>query len=187
MNHRVAILTATRSHKDNILYDFWAKTLCEACWRVEIINPVFEGSDKTRIRFRRVALPDMGLFNIRNIWRIMLEALMESRADICIMHDPQLLPMLPMIKRQTPIQVIFDSCDIFNARNDSAPKIREYMLPFSSLIRRRYLPMADALITRSADETAFFEGLCTNTAEVKSEKSLSEICLRLEKQGRYNV
>lgn len=161
MNHRVAMVTSVHQYNDVRIYYKFAKTLSDAGWRVEIINSQFEGMDSDKIRFRRVAIPSGRIGRILFSPKLMCEALFESRADICILHDPELLTLIPKLKSKMPIQVVYDAHE-----NLSAQLCAKHWIPFgmrrlSSHIGeaalKHYLPMADMVMAAT-------EGIAENLA-----------------------
>lgn len=149
MNHRIAMVTTVHPHDDVRIYHKEAKTLVEAGWRVEIINPEFEGSDENGIRFRRVTVPSSRIGRMLNARKAAETALRESRADICILHDPELLPLLATLKN-LPIQTVYDAHEDLPAQLYTKPWIPSVLRGIGSSIGQslleRYLPYADGVI-----------------------------------------
>ena len=123
--------------------------LINAGWRVEIINPDFEGSDESGIRFRRIMLPSRRLGRMWQARKAALSAIQKSRADICTLHDPELLPLLLELKH-VPIQTTYDAHEDLPAQMCNKPWLppgfRILGAKASSAMLNRYLPYADGVI-----------------------------------------
>ncbi len=94
MNKRIAMLTTVHPHDDVRIYHKMAKTLAQAGWRVEIYNPRMESTGEYGIRFCRLILPGGRAMRMLRARLIAREAVMSSRADLVMLHDPELLPLL---------------------------------------------------------------------------------------------
>ena len=94
MNHRIAMLTTLHPHDDIRIYHKESKALARAGWRVEIYNPRMEAAGEYGIRFRRLILPSTRMIRLLRGRSIAYRALFESRADLFMLHDPELLPHL---------------------------------------------------------------------------------------------
>lgn len=94
MNHRIAMLTTLHPHDDIRIYHKESKALAQAGWRVEIYNPRMEAAGEYGIRFRRLILPSTRTIRLLRGRSIAYRALFESRADLFMLHDPELLPLL---------------------------------------------------------------------------------------------
>lgn len=180
MNHRIAIVSSTLSHDHPLIYDSLAKPLNQLGWRIEIINPRFEGSDENKIRFRRLPLEGNSIFKTRQKWRLITESLLMSRADVCILHEPMLLPLIPKIKRIMPIQTAF-----LLIEREQETFLRRLILGRAFL--GRFLPKADSVLVKTEEQAQFLEQIGVKAAVISDADSLSDICEKLEEQGRYNI
>ncbi|MBP1576931.1 MAG: hypothetical protein J6C75_00465 [Oscillospiraceae bacterium] len=180
MNHRVAIVSSTLSHDHPLLYDELALPLHKSGWRVEIINPRFEGSDKNRIRFRRLPLEGNSIFKTRQKWRLITESLLKSRADVCILHEPMLLPLIPKIKKLMPVQTAFL---LFSPQQTTFLQ----RVTFGKAFLSRFLPFADSVMVKTEEQAQLLEQLGVRAEVISDADSLSELCEKLEERGRYNV
>lgn len=102
------MLTTAHPYDDVRIYHKQAKTLAQAGWQVEIINRHFEGTGEDGVRFRRMALPDGRAARMLFGAGRALSALEECRADICVLHDPELLWLIAPLRRRG-IAAVFDA------------------------------------------------------------------------------
>ncbi len=178
MNHRIAMVTTAHPHDDVRIYHKEAKTLARAGWRVEIINTHFGGSDENGIRFCRVALPSGRIWRMLSARKAAAEALMQSRADICVLHDPELMPLLSDLQRMAIITA-YDAHEDLPAQLVTKPWIPTL---FSGTAARwgrrllvRYLPLADGVIT-ATDGIAQTLGGLNNRICVVQNRPTQEDC-----------
>ena len=187
MNHRIALITSTEKSSDNRIYCFLAKTLCKNGWRVEVINPHFEGIDNDKIRFRRVALPTLSVLRMKNSHKLMLSALKESRADVVILHDAELLLMLPKLKSQMVIQVIFDAYQKTCEPKSFMRKIADIA---ENVIIANKLEYVDAIITNDISAvdriSEKFERTSNIIANENDADLLLSLCDELEQAKKYS-
>ena len=176
MNHRIALMTFNLAEDEKRVYRFMAKALSGAGWRIEIINPVFEGQDSQRIYFRKSDVRHGGFLKRFAPHRTMMKSLLESRADIAVLCDAELLKMLPKAKRIMPIQIIFDMNG--TVENNYG-------------IFKRKLLLADAVITENeetADKVSELYGRTATAIRGEIDKDLLiSLCDELERGGRYNI
>ncbi len=176
MNHRIALVTLDLSNDDKRMYHFMAKSLSKAGWRVEMINTTFEGKGSERIYYRKAMLPSFGMLKRFSAHKAMMNGLLESRADIAVFFDAELLKMLPKAKKLMPIQVIFD--------------INREAAEFKSLLKRKLI-FADAVITDAENKADYimehFNRSCTVITDEYDSDLLISLCDELERGGRYNI
>lgn len=180
MNHRAAIVSSALGHDHPFIYEQLALPLSENGWRVEIINPRFEGSDENKILFRRLPIEEKLLFKAANRRRLIIEALLAGRADICIIHEPMLLPLIPKLKRLMPIQVL-----LVLSEQQQSSFLRGS--PMGEVFLRRFIPAADSVIIKSAEQLSLFEKLNCRAEIFSDAKALCELCRRLEQRGRFSL
>lgn len=180
MNHRAAIVSSTLGHDHPLIYQQLALPLSQSGWRVEIINPRFEGSDDNKIRFHRLPMEEKLFFRAANKRRLITEALLASRADICILHEPMLLPLIKRLKRLMPIQTVF----IFGEQQQNAFLKKS---PVGKTFLKRFLPAADSVVISSPEQIPFLEKLDCRIETAADAKALCELCRKLEQQGRFNI
>lgn len=149
MNHRIAMITAERTDSDERIYHRESKALVQSGWRVEIINPVFEGKDSAEIRFSRMALPENAVLRFFAAKRRVISSVRESRADICVLHDISLLPVIQGLKSfgvQTVVDIHESECK--GSLLYALPGMLSRSI-YCSLINR-YLPLADGVIAANS-------------------------------------
>ena len=180
MNHRIAMVTTAHPHDDVRIYHKEARTLLGAGWRVEIINPHFGGSDENGIRFSRVALPSGRLGRMLGARRAAIGALLQSRADICVLHDPELLPLLSDLRR-TAIIAAYDAHEDLPAQLRAKPWIPPPMRGAAALWGRRllekYLPMADGVLTATDGIAQTLAGLNGRIRVVQNRPTSADFAL----------
>lgn len=180
MNHRIAMVTTAHPHDDVRIYHKEAKTLLDAGWRVEIINPHFGGSDENGIRFSRVALPSGRFGRMLGARRAAMDALLQSRADICVLHDPELLPLLSDLRR-TAIITVYDAHEDLPAQLRAKLWIPTPLRGAASLWGRRllerYLPMAGGVLTATDGIARTLEGLNGRIHVVQNRPTSSDFAL----------
>ncbi|WMJ84032.1 glycosyltransferase [Oscillospiraceae bacterium LTW-04] len=180
MNHRIAMVTTAHPHDDVRIYHKEAKALARAGWRVEIINSHFAGTDENGIRFCRVALPGGRLWRMLGARKAAVEALLKSRADICVLHDPELLPLLSYLQRMVIITV-YDAHEDLPAQLVTKPWIPTL---FSGTAARwgrrlltRYLPLADGVLTATDGIAQTLEGLNNRICVVQNRPTQEDCAL----------
>ena len=175
MNHRIALMTLDYLSDENRIYSFMAKSLSNAGWRVEIINPIFEIRDSERIYFRKADIPQNRFIKKMYAHNAMIKGLLESRADIAVICDATLLKMLPKVKQIMPVQIIFD-----------------HKGGIKSISRlKRKIMFIDAVITDSEESSDNISDLYGRSStvirgDIDSDLLIS-LCDELEKGGRYNI
>ena len=149
MNHRIAMLTTLHPHDDIRIYHKESKALARAGWRVEIYNPRMEAAGEYGIRFRRLILPSTRMIRLLRGRSIAYRALFESRADLFMLHDPELLPLLKPL-RLAGRRTIYDAHEDLPAQlleKDWIPiKMRPAAARFGEEQLRRWLPYADGVV-----------------------------------------
>ena len=180
MNHRIAMVTTAHAHDDVRIYHKQAKTLARAGWRVEIINPHFGGTDESGIRFCRVALPNGRLWRMLSARRAAAEALLQSRADICVLHDPELLPLLSELGRMAIIAA-YDAHEDLPAQLRTKPWIPSPLRDTASRWGRRlltkYLPMAGGVLAATGGIAQTLEGLNDRICVVQNRPTQEDFAL----------
>lgn len=149
MNHRIAMLTSAHPHDDPRIYHRLSRTLAQAGWRIDYINAHFEGMDDLGIRFVRVPLPEHRFGRMLRSRSEMLRAVLQSRADICTIHDPELLPLLGRLKGH-PMLTSYDAHEDLplqvRAKGWIAAPLRPAASLGGNLLLQRYLPQADGVL-----------------------------------------
>ena len=180
MNHRIAMVTTVHPHDDVRIYHKQAKTLARAGWRVEIINTHFGGTDESGIRFCRVALPNGRLWRMISARRAAVEALLQSRADICVLHDPELLPLLSELGRMALITA-YDAHEDLPAQLRTKPWIpaplRDTASRWGCRLLTKYLPMADGVLTATDGIAQTLEGLNNHICVVQNRPTQEDCVL----------
>lgn len=180
MNHRIAMVTTAHPHDDVRIYHKQAKTLAQAGWRVEIINPHFGGTDENGIRFCRVALPAGRLWRMLSARQTAGEALLQSRADICVLHDPELLPLLSDLQR-TAIITAYDAHEDLPEQLRTKPWIpsplRDAASRWGRQLLAKYLPMADGVLTATDGIAQTLEGLNNRICVVQNRPTQTDFAL----------
>lgn len=180
MNHRIAMVTTAHPHDDVRIYHKEAKTLARAGWRVEIINSHFAGADESGIRFCRVALPAGRLWRMLSARRAAAEALLQSRADICVLHDPELLPLLSDLQRMA-IVTAYDAHEDLPAQLRTKPWIpvsfRDAAAHWGRRLLTRYLPLADGVLTATDSIALTLEGLNDRICVVQNRPTQEDCAL----------
>lgn len=180
MNHRIAMVTTAHPHDDVRIYHKEAKTLARAGWRVEIINAHFAGTDENGIRFCRVVLPSGRLWRMLSARRTAVDALLQSRADICVLHDPELLPLLADLQRMV-IVTAYDAHEDLPAQLRTKPWIPS---PLSGSAARwghklltKYLPLADGVLTATGGIAQTLAGLNDRICVVQNRPTQEDCAL----------
>ncbi|HWP51695.1 MAG TPA: glycosyltransferase [Clostridia bacterium] len=180
MNHRIAMITTAHPHDDVRIYHKEAKTLARAGWRVEIINTHFAGSDESGIRFCRVALPGGRLWRMMSARKAAAEALQQSRADICVLHDPELLPLLADLQRMVIITA-YDAHEDLPAQLRTKPWIPALLSNAASRWGRRlltrYLPLADGVLAATEGIALTLEGINDRVCVVQNRPTQEDCAL----------
>ncbi len=162
MNHRIAMVTTAHPHDDVRIYHKEAKTLAKAGWRVEIINSHFAGTDENGIRFCRVVLPGGRLWRMMGARRAAADALLQSRADICVLHDPELLPLLADLQRMV-IVTAYDAHEDLPAQLRTKPWIPSLLngaaARWGHKLLQKYLPLADGVLAATGGIAQTLAGL----------------------------
>lgn len=180
MNHRIAMVTTAHPHDDVRIYHKEAKTLSRAGWRVEIINAHFGGTDENGIRFCRVALPGGRLWRMASARKVAAEALLQSRADICMLHDPELLPLLADLQRMVIITA-YDAHEDLPAQLMTKPWIPPFLggaaARWGRRLLTRYLPLADGVLTATGGIAQSLEGLNKRICVVRNRPTADDCIL----------
>ncbi|MEG1774282.1 MAG: glycosyltransferase, partial [Oscillospiraceae bacterium] len=109
---KVAMLTVAHRHDDVRIYHKEARALAAAGWRVEILNPAYEGIGEDGIHFRRLLLPTGRTGRLCRGREVALRAVLASKAHLCHIHDPELLPLLGPLKRHG-VATVYDAHEDF--------------------------------------------------------------------------
>ncbi len=180
MNHRIAMVTTAHPHDDVRIYHKQAKTLADAGWRVEIINPHFGGSGENGIRFSRVALPAARFGRMLGARRAAAEALLQSRADICVLHDPELLPLLSYLRRavmRTAYDAHEDLPAQLRAKSWIPAPLRNSAAYGGRRLLEKYLPMADGVLTATDGIAQTLGGLNGRVCVVQNRPTQTDFAL----------
>lgn len=149
MKRIVAMLTTAHPYDDVRIYHKQAKTLAKAGWQVEIINRHFEGTGEEGVRFRKMSLPEGRAGRMLLGKSKVFEALERTNADICMLHDPELLWIIPLLRRRG-VATVFDAHEDYPQALKSKmwiPKpLRIAAAKGGAGFLKVFLPQADAVI-----------------------------------------
>ncbi|MFV0497709.1 MAG: glycosyltransferase [Candidatus Fimivivens sp.] len=180
MNHRIAMVTTAHPHDDVRIYHKQAKTLARAGWRVEIINSHFAGTDENGIRFCRVALPGGRIWRMLSARKAARQALLESRADICVLHDPELLVLLSYLQRMA-MRTVYDAHEDLPAQLLTKPWIPTPLSGTAARLGRRlltqYLPLADGVMAATDKIALTLTGLNDRVCVVQNRPTQEDCAL----------
>jgi glycosyltransferase involved in cell wall biosynthesis len=132
---RVTILSSVHAALDNRVFYREARTLANAGYDVTLI--AVHDRDETRDGVRIKALPRVPRRQRAFLWRSLVRAAIETRADIFHFHDPELLLVMPYLRRVTGRPTIYDIHEAnadFIAVKDYLPDIVRW--PLSAGFRR---------------------------------------------------
>jgi hypothetical protein len=148
MKHRIAMLTTAHRHDDVRIFSKEAKTLSEAGWQVDIINSYYEGN-WDGINFIRAKIP-AGRFGRFLLGReVLKKELLKRDAEIIMLHDPELIPMLPLLKKKGYISVFDAHEDVLSSISDRRwiwPGFRKAAWMFTKAMMDSCLSSTDALV-----------------------------------------
>jgi glycosyltransferase involved in cell wall biosynthesis len=143
------MLTTAHPYDDVRIYHKQAKTLAKAGWQVEIINRHFEGIGEEGVRFRRILLPEGRAGRMLLGAGRALAALNDCRADICVLHDPELLWLIAPLRRRG-IAAVFDAHEDYpqtlKTKQWIPPPLRGLASKGGAGLLRIRLPQADAVM-----------------------------------------
>lgn len=105
----MVMATTAHPHDDVRIYHKEAKALAKAGLRVTIVNLQHEGIDADGIAFIKAGQARAGRLGRMTLGvGAVLKTILALRPQICHLHDPELLPIVPMLKGKG-ITVIYDS------------------------------------------------------------------------------
>lgn len=154
MNLKVAMLTTVHRHDDVRIFHKEAMALLASGRRIDIINPYYEGGDASGIHFSRLPLPEHRLGRVMWGRKQALRAVAQSRAHVCHLHDPELLPLVPRLGRMGVLTVYDAHEDLprsLISRRWVLPPLRPAAVSGARALLRRYAPQADGIV--AATET----------------------------------
>lgn len=159
---KVVMATTVHPHDDVRIYHKEAKALAKAGVKVAIVNLAYEGSDADGVAFikagekpvRRLSRMTLGV-------RSVLKTIIELHPQVCHLHDPELLPIVPVLKSKG-IKVIYDSHEKLSDQILNKNWIPRSLRGVSSnLCRRaeqRYCSRCDGIIAATEEIARSFEG-----------------------------
>src|ERR1700680_566387 len=107
-SRRVAHITSIHSPNDNRIFERECKTLASAGYHVCLIAPALNDAVKDGVEIMAIPRNQSRLKRmVKTVWQAYRTA-MRSGAEICHLHDPELLP-IGLLLRMVGKAVIFDS------------------------------------------------------------------------------
>ena len=150
MEKKIIMLTTAHRHDDVRIFSKEAQALSKDGWKVEIINRYYCGSWKNKIEFKKVKIPQGRISRFLLSRSVMKKELVKSGTDsIIVLHDPELILMIPFLKKagyKTVYDAHEDLLNSISGRRWIAPAFKPAVSRFAGRIINNYLPQSDAVI-----------------------------------------
>lgn len=105
---KIAMITSLHRPDDVRIYEKEARTLSEAGYQVVILSPYTPAHKLDFAQFIQVLLPKDRIERMRKGWLSAARVAVQTGAEFCHLHDPELLLAVPYLKRHG-MRVIYDA------------------------------------------------------------------------------